>query len=144
MSDEALRLLDEIRQDIRSGRSYPAIAPRIDAFLANIPETAAREAALWEKLNSFGVAHTDGVWHLHTCDAGFIDGEREACEDDCAEIAALLADTSPAAAALLARGEKLREIEAVAGVGTIDWCALVAILRPWGAIARRRRQKEKK
>ncbi len=51
---------------------------------------------LRDKLNSFGRVALEeernpGEWHLWTCEAGYIDGVRESCEDDCAETAALLA-----------------------------------------------------
>ena len=53
---------------------------------------------LWDKLDSFGIfckkeLGGDDKWHLHTCEAGFINGVRESCEDDCAEIAAILKKT---------------------------------------------------
>lgn len=54
---------------------------------------------LWDKLDSFGMVckeelRGDGKWHLHTCDAGFINGERQPCEEDCAEIADILKRTT--------------------------------------------------
>ncbi|KKM65189.1 hypothetical protein LCGC14_1493880 [marine sediment metagenome] len=48
---------------------------------------------LGEKLSTFGLALPgENVWHLHTCEAGYINGERETCEDDCGDIAAIVAD----------------------------------------------------
>ncbi len=48
-----------------------------------------------KKLATFGrqslpSERTQG-WHLWTCEAGFINGEPEPCEDDCTEIAIIVA-----------------------------------------------------
>ena len=89
--EEAEQRLSE-KTDLWDG-AFREIEALAKTFLAERDDYKALAKLLREKLDSFGVAHTDGVWHLWTCEAGFIDDVREMCEDDCAEIAALIAMT---------------------------------------------------
>lgn len=128
MSDEALRLLAEARDDMLTWHGRCPIVDRIDAFLAQ--PTAAREAVLVEALKALEWVGPTDQWGLgKTCIRCGAWKESGVHQEGC-PIALTLADPSPAAAALLARVEGLEEALEECGAVMAEAVVLVASRQP--------------
>jgi hypothetical protein len=131
MSDEARRLLErfvyhseDCRATVTNIESRCDCAPyeEAEAFLAQ-PIPAAREVVLAEALEGFRLGPDESPNHFVGCRAYFEShGE---CSPQCKKAWDALSDTSLAAAALLAQGERLRRF--TQAVEQHDWLALIDI-----------------
>ncbi len=96
--DEALRLLELARRWLPVGNAPPDWQEPILKWREDVDRILAQPTAAWEAVVVEAIKHSVGDWAKH------IDCEQGHC------LACALADTSPAAAALLAQGEEMREL----------------------------------